>query len=359
MARITQQGAIHTTGISYENEPIIRSDAAGEIMQWQPSDGGVDGIYITELVANGPAYLGIGVATPVKPLHVVGSALVKGKASFVLTGTIDPAASTTVPGVGTKFLTEISVGDEILVTGETRTVSAIASNTSLTVSAAFSNNSNDTSPECKPAAFTTLKSDGTRAFEVDNAGGVTIPGGMTFSGVLDLAAGSAGAPALIFNGDTNTGLYQTGADGLGFSTAGALRLDVASDGDVSIGTGTLSGGDLGIFRSENTAYDASQASHQRDEGATLLIHNDSTTTSSFAQIVLRNRASSTGGCRIVSVEAGADTSHLAFVTGDTGEKMRIDSAGTTTITPTGDVKSLELVPATATTASAFQIEADS
>jgi len=69
---------------------------------------------------------------------------------FKLTGTIDPAASTTVPGVGTLFLTEVVVGDEITVTGETRTVSAIASNTSLTVTSAFSNNANDTTPDCSP-----------------------------------------------------------------------------------------------------------------------------------------------------------------------------------------------------------------
>tara|TARA_R110001592_G_scaffold287046_1_gene555701 strand:- start:2 stop:511 length:510 start_codon:yes stop_codon:yes gene_type:complete len=69
---------------------------------------------------------------------------------FTLTGTIDPAASATVPGVNTLFLTEIAIGDEIIVSGETRTVTAIASNTSLTVSAAFSNNSNDTTPDCSP-----------------------------------------------------------------------------------------------------------------------------------------------------------------------------------------------------------------
>lgn len=71
-------------------------------------------------------------------------------AVFTLTGTIDPAASVTVPGVNTLFLSEIAIGDEIIVTGETRTVTAIASNTSLTVSAAFSNNSNDTTPDCSP-----------------------------------------------------------------------------------------------------------------------------------------------------------------------------------------------------------------
>ena len=71
-------------------------------------------------------------------------------AVFTLTGTIDPAASVTVPGVNTLFLSEIAIGDEIIVAGETRTVTAIASNTSLTVSAAFSNNSNDTTPDCSP-----------------------------------------------------------------------------------------------------------------------------------------------------------------------------------------------------------------
>ena len=72
--------------------------------------------------------------------------------TFTLTGSIDPAASTTVPGSGTKFLTELSIGDEIVVSGETRVVTAIASDTSLTVSVAFSNNSNDATPDCNPVA---------------------------------------------------------------------------------------------------------------------------------------------------------------------------------------------------------------
>ena len=65
---------------------------------------------------------------------------------------IDPAASTTVTGIGTLFLSELSVGDEIVVSGETRIVSTITSDTSLTVSVAFSNNSNDTTPDCNPVA---------------------------------------------------------------------------------------------------------------------------------------------------------------------------------------------------------------
>ena len=74
-------------------------------------------------------------------------------ATFTLTGSIDPTASTTVTGVGTLFLSEVSVGDEILVSAETRTVSAITSNTSLTVSSATSDSANDTSPDCNPTAL--------------------------------------------------------------------------------------------------------------------------------------------------------------------------------------------------------------
>jgi len=64
-----------------------------------------------------------------------------------LTGSIDPAASTSVVGVGTKFLTELRVGNSIIVSGETRTVATITDDTHLTVTAAFSNNANDTTPD--------------------------------------------------------------------------------------------------------------------------------------------------------------------------------------------------------------------
>ena len=71
---------------------------------------------------------------------------------FTLTGSIDPAASVIVPGSGTAFLSEVSIGDELIVSGETRIVTAIASDTSLTVGSAFSDNSNDASPDIYPVA---------------------------------------------------------------------------------------------------------------------------------------------------------------------------------------------------------------
>jgi hypothetical protein len=67
-------------------------------------------------------------------------------AAVTLTGSIDPAASTTVTGVGTLFLTELAAGNRIKVSGETRIVATIVSNTELTVTDAFTDGANDTAP---------------------------------------------------------------------------------------------------------------------------------------------------------------------------------------------------------------------
>ena len=73
--------------------------------------------------------------------------------TFTLTGTIDPAASTSVTGVSTLFTKELTIGDSIIVSGETRIVESITNDTTLTVTSAFSNNGNDTTPDCTPTAL--------------------------------------------------------------------------------------------------------------------------------------------------------------------------------------------------------------
>lgn len=45
-------------------------------------------------------------------------------------------------------------------------------------------------------------------------------------GLIQAGAGSAAFPAFAFTGDTNTGMYQIGADNLGLGTGGSLRLDI-------------------------------------------------------------------------------------------------------------------------------------
>ena len=75
--------------------------------------------------------------------------------SFELTGDINPANGTTsVGGTNTIFLSEVSIGDDIEITGETRTVTDIITDTGLTVSATYSDDlTTDTTPTCNPTAL--------------------------------------------------------------------------------------------------------------------------------------------------------------------------------------------------------------
>tara|TARA_B100001094_G_C17900726_1_gene656307 strand:+ start:299 stop:814 length:516 start_codon:yes stop_codon:yes gene_type:complete len=73
--------------------------------------------------------------------------------SFTLTGSINPTASTSVVGVNTLFLSEVSVGDEIVVSSETRIVDGVNQNTSLAVTVATTDTADDTAPTCNPTAL--------------------------------------------------------------------------------------------------------------------------------------------------------------------------------------------------------------
>ena len=76
-------------------------------------------------------------------------------ATFTLTGSIDPTGTNTnVPGTNTLYTSELSVGDEIVVSGETRIISSITGDTTAVVSAAWGSDlANDTSPDCNPTAL--------------------------------------------------------------------------------------------------------------------------------------------------------------------------------------------------------------
>ena len=64
-----------------------------------------------------------------------------------LTGSIDPTASVDVVGVNTLFTTELAVGDTIIVSSVIREVETITDDTNLTVTVAFTNVANDTAPK--------------------------------------------------------------------------------------------------------------------------------------------------------------------------------------------------------------------
>lgn len=61
----------------------------------------------------------------------------------------------------------------------------------------------------------------------------------TFNQSLDLTAGSASAPALIFNGDVNTGIFQSAADELAIATGGTERFKVTANGGIHFNNAEL------------------------------------------------------------------------------------------------------------------------
>ena len=248
MARIVQQGVITTSGTSFENEPIIKSDGVGDIMQWQPSDGGTDGVHIVENIAGDPLRLGVGVTSDriAKGIHVDNGVYIKSRNTFQLTGSINPTASTGVTGVNTKFLSEVSIGDQIVVSGETRTVSLVISDTGLVVTSAFSDNDNDTAPDCIPAALMIRRSNDTALLDIRNDGSAIL------TGSLFAASGAVGDPSISFSGDTDTGIWRPGSNQMRFVTTGVDRLTIDGSGTVTIPSGTLTLGSLDIGHGAGT-----------------------------------------------------------------------------------------------------------
>ena len=141
----------------------------------------------------------------------------------------------------------------------------------------------------------------------------------TFNQALNLTAGTAGAPALVFNGDVNSGLFQPGADSLAIATAGTQRVTVDSSGKVGIGT-----------TSPTRQLEIAAA------GTSIVRVRDTSNSVNMEML-----ASSAGGW------IGPQSAHsLNFQTGNT-ERMRIDASGrlglgtsspTTKLHVAGDVK---------------------
>ncbi len=225
----------------------------------------------TELVVGQDGKVGIGTITPLSRLDVAGSGRFTGSATSVLTGSIDPTASATVTGVGTKFLTELAVGDRITVSAVTKTVTAIASNTSLTVDTAFTDLANDSSPDKLAAIFATRDSGNTVQMILNDSGNIGIgtaaPGTkLEVAGQVKITGGTPGAGKVLTSDAAGLATWQTpAAAGLGgsgttnyvakFTSASALGNSQIFDNGTSVGIGTATLGaklDVnGDFRATN------------------------------------------------------------------------------------------------------------
>ena len=150
------------------------------------------------------------------------------------------------------------------------------------------------------------------AITLDGTNGITTPA-LENDGVTTVAAGSASAPAITTDGDTNTGVFFPAADTIAFAEGGAEAMRITSAGRLGLGT-TTPGYNQTIFGSGNTFLQISQS-------------GDSVVGS------IIGRAGSTN-LRIQNSENAA----TEFWTNNT-ERMRIDSSGNvlvgTTSLPSG------------------------
>jgi len=159
---------------------------------------------------------------------------------------------------------------------------------------------------------------------------------------LATGLGSAGAPALTFTGDTNTGIFSPTADTIAFSEGGVESMRIDSSGLVGIGTSSPS--TLLHISSANTAFTAT-----------------STTATSSTQLRVVTGAGTcyfavdgSGGGSFGTANAAAVwnsiNSPILFATNNS-ERMRIDSSGNvgigvTTIGTNGARRVLQIADST-------------
>ena len=166
--------------------------------------------------------MGIGMI-PVRTLDVGGSVRFTGRGNDMLAGTADPTASTTLVGTSTTFLTDFVIGDRVTVNSETRTITAIATNLSLTVDTAFS----DTAPAApyrRSAIFIARNSSNSLSMVINDLGnvgiGTTTPnqkldvnGNGNFSGTNAQVWINGSIVCTAANGLCSSGSYQSSAAG--------------------------------------------------------------------------------------------------------------------------------------------------
>ena len=134
------------------------------------------------------------------------------------------------------------------------------------------------------------------------------------------ANGSASDPTYTFDGDANTGMFRSGTDELGFSTAGSQRLTIQADGQVGIGT-TTPFAPLQIF---NSTTDTIARIGSGDNGVYISFYDSGSTNETNARMGAYNDALVflTGGSDRVTIKDDGDVG-----IGITTPQQRLDVAG--------------------------------
>ena len=275
MARITQQSSIHTTGTSYENEPIIKSDgASSNVMQWL-SNNEASNVTISEDASNNldlvvsAGNVGVGVAAPRVNLHVNDSTATSEDCGIIQISNYDTSFVDTTPlGIlqfgGTRNNTNWGVGASISAeaaeawdaTNELGTdlllkTCAIGS-ASLTTRLSISNNGVLTTNGDTGAGYHAIEEDGTLSgfFGSGNALSAGDTGAVTDLAVravgnLALCTNNAAAAKMVISttglATFSNGIALDDGAGVGYIAGSTSIVTVA---DTSTTTVTISGGAL-------------------------------------------------------------------------------------------------------------------
>ena len=128
--------------------------------------------------------------------------------------------------------------------------------------------------------------------------------------------GTAAAPAIAFEGDSNTGIYHPGSEQIGFATSGIGRVFIASDGSVGIGTSSPAYR-LTVAESDSTSVSVKST-------------GDNTTTRSARYIWSFDDGDGAAINGTRTTGTSASDVYLTFRTGgitNSEERLRIDSDG--------------------------------
>jgi len=142
-----------------------------------------------------------------------------GTTGFTLTGTNIVFAS--APSAGWAFFGTVLAGADYVNVGAN-----FPSGTAAVPSVTF-DQSTGTGLYLVSSNVLGIATSGVQQLTVDSSGNVGI------TGSVSSAAGTAAAPAYRFTGDTNTGLYSPGADQVGITTGGTVRLTTTTTGITS------------------------------------------------------------------------------------------------------------------------------
>jgi hypothetical protein len=160
--------------------------------------------------------------------------------------TLPDVTGTVVTTGDSGTVTSTMIADGAIVNADINASAAIVDTKLATISTAGKVSNSATTATSANTASAIVARDGSGNF---TAGTITasltgaaslnlLKAGDTMTGALGIAAGTVSAPGLFFSGDTNTGLWSSGADALALSTNGNQRLAIDSSGRVLVGPGT-------------------------------------------------------------------------------------------------------------------------